>query len=56
VVEKSYIIWFWDSFERNFRLGKIFKDKVQAEKFANQLPHWQYISTTFSYKTFNFAA
>ena len=48
IVKKTYIVWYWDSIDRNYRIGKTFTDKKQAEDFADSLKHWEYIGITYS--------
>ena len=49
-IEKSYIVWYWSCREQKYRIGETFKDKGKAEKFADDLKHWQYIGIVASYK------
>lgn len=48
VIKKCYIVWYWDSKDKKYRIGQTFKTQKEAEKFADILPHWKYISQTFS--------
>jgi len=52
IVKTSYIVWYWDSIDMRYRIGKPFTDKVQAEKFADSLKHWEYIGITYSVKIY----
>ena len=56
MIIKTYVVWYWDSKERKYRFGKTFKNKDQAEKFADNLKHWEYIGITYSYQIIEDAA
>lgn len=52
---KTYVVWYWDSIDMRFRIGKPFRSKQAAEDFANSLKNWEYIGITYSTKIYNFA-
>ena len=47
---RTWVVWHWDSICMNYRVGKVFKNKFEAEKFADSLKHWEYIGITYSVK------
>ena len=50
MITRTYVVWYWDSKDRRYRIGRTFKNKVSAEKFADNLRHWEYIGITYSVK------
>jgi len=52
IVEKTYVVWYWNGKDKRYRIGKVFKDKDEAYKFADTLRHWEYIGIVYSYKAY----
>ena len=50
LIEKTYVVWFWNGKERSHKIGKPFVCKQEAEDFADSLRHWEYITIVYSYK------
>ena len=53
IVKKTFTVWYWDSKDQNYRVGKTFKCGKQAEKFADSLKHWEYICIVYSVQIIN---
>ena len=55
VIVRTWVVWYWNDRDLGYRVGKVFKNKLAAEQFADSLKHWEFIGITYSTKIYSFA-